>query len=162
MVHVYAGNLLMTTGAYSDAVKAYENADTVQPTTVSAFQRVRCYCALTDLANAKKMMDETKSLQPDDVLLNFDSLCLDELIKVSKSTVKLSKPNLTPADIKSCDQDVTSAIQTLDELIVSYESDRLCQLNRRDALLNIQIIPNVQRVRLEKAKLAHDINAMKD
>jgi len=45
---------------------------------------------------------------------------------------------------------------------VSYESDRLCQLNRRDALLNIQIIPNVQRVRLEKAKLAHDINAMKD
>jgi len=29
MVHVYAGNLLMTTGAYQDAVKAFMNADTV-------------------------------------------------------------------------------------------------------------------------------------
>lgn len=29
MVHVYAGNLLMTTGAYNDAIKAFENADTV-------------------------------------------------------------------------------------------------------------------------------------
>ena len=37
MVHVYAGNLLMTTGAYSDAIKAFENADTVEPTAVSAF-----------------------------------------------------------------------------------------------------------------------------
>lgn len=29
MVHVYAGNLLMTTGAYLDASKAYINADGV-------------------------------------------------------------------------------------------------------------------------------------
>jgi len=72
----------MTTGAYQDAIKAYENADTVEPTCVSAFQRVRCFCALTDLSSAKTMMDETKRLQPDDVLLNFDSLCLDELIRV--------------------------------------------------------------------------------
>ena len=52
MVHVYAGNLLMTTGAYQDAIKAYENGDTVQPTAVAAFQRVRCYCALTELEKA--------------------------------------------------------------------------------------------------------------
>ena len=37
MVHIYAGNLLMTTGAYSDAIKAFENADTVEPTALSAF-----------------------------------------------------------------------------------------------------------------------------
>lgn len=37
MVHVYAGNLLMTTGAYSDAIKAYLNADTVEKTAVAAF-----------------------------------------------------------------------------------------------------------------------------
>ena len=37
MVHVYAGNLLMTTGAYTDAIKAFENADTVEPTSISAF-----------------------------------------------------------------------------------------------------------------------------
>jgi len=29
MVHIYAGNLLMTTGAYQDAIKAFLNADTV-------------------------------------------------------------------------------------------------------------------------------------
>jgi hypothetical protein len=37
MVHVYAGNLLMTTGAYPDAIKAFQNADTVQETAVAAF-----------------------------------------------------------------------------------------------------------------------------
>ena len=29
MVHIYAGNLLMTTGAYQDAIKSFDNADTV-------------------------------------------------------------------------------------------------------------------------------------
>jgi len=29
MVHIYAGNLLMTTAAYQDAIKAFDNADTV-------------------------------------------------------------------------------------------------------------------------------------
>jgi tetratricopeptide (TPR) repeat protein len=37
MVHVYAGNLLMTTGAYSDAIKAFNNADTVAKVPVAAF-----------------------------------------------------------------------------------------------------------------------------
>lgn len=104
MVHVYAGNLLMTTGAYQDAIKAYENADTVEPTTISAFQRVRCFCALSDLQNAKILIDMTKNLQPNDVILNFDSLCLDELIKVSNVSKQMSQSSgLKPADIKNCD-----------------------------------------------------------
>jgi hypothetical protein len=37
MVHILAGNLLMTTGAYKDAVKAFENADSVEQTPQSAF-----------------------------------------------------------------------------------------------------------------------------
>jgi len=37
MVHVFAGNLLMTTGAYQDAIKAFLNADTVERTAVAAF-----------------------------------------------------------------------------------------------------------------------------
>lgn len=40
-VHIYAGNLLMTTGAYSDATKAYANADVVAPTAEAAFHRGR-------------------------------------------------------------------------------------------------------------------------
>ena len=30
LVHVYAGNLLMTTGSYDDAAKAFSNADQVK------------------------------------------------------------------------------------------------------------------------------------
>lgn len=59
MVHVYAGNLLMTTGAYLDAIKAYENADTVDITAVAAFQRARCYSALTELERATEELETT-------------------------------------------------------------------------------------------------------
>ena len=51
-MHIYAGNLLMTTGAYTDAIKAFDNADTVQQTALASFQRIRCYCALSDLESA--------------------------------------------------------------------------------------------------------------
>ena len=37
IVHIYAGNLLMTTGAYKDAIKAFDNADTVQQTALASF-----------------------------------------------------------------------------------------------------------------------------
>jgi hypothetical protein len=40
-VHIHAGNLLMTTGAYSDATKAYINADVVENTSEAAFHRAR-------------------------------------------------------------------------------------------------------------------------
>jgi hypothetical protein len=44
----------MTTGAYQDAIQAYENADSVKQTSMAAFQRARCYCALTDLDKAEQ------------------------------------------------------------------------------------------------------------
>lgn len=37
LVHVQAGKLLMTTGAYEDAIKAFRNADTVELTTESHY-----------------------------------------------------------------------------------------------------------------------------
>lgn len=52
MVHIYAGNLLMTTGAYMDATKAYSNADVVDFTAEAAFHRARCFAALTKLGDA--------------------------------------------------------------------------------------------------------------
>lgn len=73
MVHVYAGNLLMTTGAYQDAIKAFMNADTVQTTAVAAFQRARCYCALTDLENAKMQFKVALDLIKNEYLVKIDS-----------------------------------------------------------------------------------------
>ena len=56
LVHIYAGNLLMTTGAYTDAIKAFDNADTVHQTSLASFQRIRCFCAISDLENAFEQM----------------------------------------------------------------------------------------------------------
>lgn len=39
MVHIYAGNLLMTTGSYEDATKAFTNADSVEKSSLAFFQR---------------------------------------------------------------------------------------------------------------------------
>jgi hypothetical protein len=50
----------MTTGAYTDAIKAFDNADTVQPTALASFQRIRCYCALSDLEKAFEQMQLCK------------------------------------------------------------------------------------------------------
>lgn len=162
MVHVYAGNLLMTTGAYQDAIKAYENADTVEPTTISAFQRIRCFCALSDLANAKILMNVTQEMQPDDVILKFDGICIDELLRVAKVSEAMTQPNITPADVKNTDKILTQAIVALDDLINTYESDKLLTLKRRDSILNIQVIPNLERIKIEKAMVARDINLQKD
>ena len=86
MVHVYAGNLLMTTGAYNDAIKAFLNADTVQKTAVAAFQRARCYCALTDLENAKMQFKIALTICKTEKLIQIDSQILSALMKVINFT----------------------------------------------------------------------------
>ena len=107
-------------------------------------------------------MENTKKLQHDEVILKFDSLCLDELIKVGEASLKQSASGLTPSDTKQCNQVFVEAIATFDELISTYQSDRLLQLKRRDSILNVQIIPNVDRIRLEKVLVARDIQARKE
>lgn len=42
LVHVYAGNLLMTTGSYEDAAKAFTNADSVKWCPLAIYQWARC------------------------------------------------------------------------------------------------------------------------
>lgn len=156
MVHIYAGNLLMTTGAYSDAVKAFENADTVEPTAVSAFQRVRCYCALSDLDKARSMMAIARQAQPDDVILQFDNMCLDQLYMVTQVTRQLNNQAKTAADIKHADKVLNNSMQILNMLIKTFESDKLTRLKRKDACLNIQLIPNIERIKIEKNAVARD------
>lgn len=38
----------MTTGAYADAIKAFDNADTVEVTAESLYQKARCYVSLNE------------------------------------------------------------------------------------------------------------------
>jgi tetratricopeptide (TPR) repeat protein len=86
MVHVYAGNLLMTTGAYQDAIKAFLNADTVSKTAVAAFQRARCYCALTDLENAKMQFKIAMQLCKTEEFIQIDSQVLSSLMRVMNAS----------------------------------------------------------------------------
>lgn len=52
MVHAFAGNLLMTTGSYDDATKAFSNANKVSQNAFAIYQRARCYLAIGDIKNA--------------------------------------------------------------------------------------------------------------
>ena len=45
--------------------------------------------------------------------------------------------NLTPADIKSHDQQLVMAVSAFNDLVQTYMSDRLLQLKRRDSSLNV-------------------------
>lgn len=42
-------------------------------------------------------------------------------------------------------------------LIKTYESDKLTRLKRKDSILNIQIIPNIERIKIEKNAVARDL-----
>jgi hypothetical protein len=50
-----------------------------------------------------------------------------------------------------------SAIVNLNQCIAYFEDDRIRQFNKKDCQLNIQIIPNVKRIKLEKVAVARDM-----
>jgi hypothetical protein len=49
----------------------------------------------------------------------------------------------------------------LNQLIKTYESDKLTRLKRKDSTLNIQLIPNIDRVLMEKNAVARDMADLK-
>ena len=70
----------------------------------------------------------------------------------------MAQGKLTSATIKTTDQIYSNAIRTLDELLQTYESDALGKLKKKDSMLNIQLIPNVERIKIEKVLVAKDFN----
>ena len=130
IVHVSAGNLLMTTGAYQDAIKAFLNADTVQKTAVAAFQRARCFCALTDLENAKMQFKMALQLcQNKEDFVSLDSQVLSTLMRVMSASQQASN--------SQSEMTIKSAIETVNQCIGYFEDDKIRQFNKRDCQLNI-------------------------
>ena len=74
MVHIYAGNLLMTTGSYDDATKAFTNADSVQKSALAFYQRSRCNIALANMDQALVV-----ERSPQDKIAYVDRECLNAL-----------------------------------------------------------------------------------
>lgn len=102
MVHVFAGNLLMTTGAYHDSIKAFMNADTVKPTAVAAFQRARCYCALSDLDSAVDEIESALLFNPNETLTLLDKECLIALRELVQTLKDEEKGEDAPKKLLDC------------------------------------------------------------
>jgi len=101
MVHAFAGNLLMTTGSYEDATKAFTNADKVHPCAFAIYQRSRCHLALGDvkramtdlyessymysLGNTDKQGTKQISSNPNP-LVERDKCCLESILNVLEFT----------------------------------------------------------------------------
>lgn len=90
-------------------------------------------------------------MMPDDMLLNIDQQILDLLIQIKEAIESLHQPGLQPADIKNSDKKLQNARKQLTELIALYESGKLETIKRQDAPLSIKLIPNSDRISIEKA-----------
>jgi len=130
MVHVQAGKLLMTTGAYADAIKAFDNADTVEVTAESLYQKARCYVCINDIDSAINAIEKTFEIVPDDILLKYDLLVLEQITILIDCSKKLSEEGLTAADVKHCDSLLQAAIKQFSELIKIFEAERHTKLKR--------------------------------
>ncbi|CAI2363482.1 unnamed protein product [Moneuplotes crassus] len=195
-VHIHAGNLLMTTGAYLDATKAYLNADVVEKTAEAAFHRGRCYAALTELDEAVSEIKKVVELSSEEKLSFPDLDCLEILRnltvssgKTGKATEEQSESNCTPKsqeiplngaeqrnereiilDISLDDEVLDLSIKAMDKLIDFFNPQKssfdsttnpIYQFKKCESPLSIQIIPNVNRVRLEKARAVSAIQERK-
>lgn len=79
MVHIYAGNLLMTTGSYEDAKKAFTNADNIHKSSLAMYQRARCNVALNSMNEALKDLNKVIEIMSTDKVALADRECLNAL-----------------------------------------------------------------------------------
>jgi tetratricopeptide (TPR) repeat protein len=128
IVHVYAGNLLMTTGSYDDAAKAFSNADQVKKCALAIYQRARCNIALSEIDEAMQDLTNVIKLNPHDKIAFTDKECLHAITKA----MNIFKLNL----------DKEEQMTEIGKLAIT--------VTRTHA----QIIPNVRRIKLEKVRMA--------
>jgi hypothetical protein len=80
---------------------------------------------------------------------------------VTQVTRQLNSSARTAADVKHADKVLNNSMQILNMLIKTYESDKLNRLKRKDSCLNIQLIPNIDRIKIEKNAVARDFYEQK-
>ena len=95
MVHIYAGNLLMTTGSYEDATKAFTNADNIQKSSLALYQRGRCNVALNMMTEALKDLTKVLEAAPNDKVAIADRECLNALKEASGGMKMAPEPPKT-------------------------------------------------------------------
>ena len=92
MVHIYAGNLLMTTGSYEDATKAFTNADNIHKSSLALYQRGRCNVALNQMTEALKDLNKVLETAMNDKVAIADRECLNALKAASGGGGQIKPP----------------------------------------------------------------------
>jgi hypothetical protein len=84
-------------------------------------------------------------------------MCLEQLYHVSEVTKVLHKENRFKTiqaeeteEIEEVRQVLDNAIEMMRDLLKIYTSGKVLKLKVKDAPLNLQLIPNVERIKLEK------------
>jgi tetratricopeptide (TPR) repeat protein len=146
LVHVYAGNLLMTTGSYDDAAKAFTNADSVKKCALAIYQRARWNIALSEIEEAMKDLNIVMELNPHDKIAYTDKECLYAITQA----MNIFKQNMA---------------EDVQKLEISKIANILTRLTNKDFITSnlnsknivtrthAQIIPNVKRIKLEKLRM---------
>ena len=149
MVHVYAGNLLMTTGSYEDATKAFTNADNIKKSPLALYQRSRCYVALTKTKEALADLNKVVELSPNDKVARNDRDCLKSLSMCSGTDVDSNA--------------IEKSIVTLTQLINNDKNAYfLKQLHHSSIVYNhSQIIPSATRTKVDKIRTIKQIKERK-
>jgi tetratricopeptide (TPR) repeat protein len=142
MVHIYAGNLLMTTGSYEDATKAFTNADNIHKSPLALYQRSRCHVALNQMSEALKDLNRVIEQSPTDKVAIADKECL--------SALKLAAGGGQPFERQVYEK----AAVMLTKLISNEKNEHLAKINHDSSVLyqHSQVIPSAQRTKTDKVR----------
>jgi tetratricopeptide (TPR) repeat protein len=142
MVHIYAGNLLMTTGSYEDATKAFTNADNIHKSPLALYQRSRCHVALNSMTEALKDLNRVIEMSPNDKVAIADKDCLSALKlatvgftgqTVAQATQAASPQAPIPAPYER--QVYEKAIVIFTKLISYEKNEHLSKINHDSSVL---------------------------
>jgi tetratricopeptide (TPR) repeat protein len=82
-IHLIAGKLLFSIGAYEDAIKAFSYSPSIDKNRDALLSRTKCYIYLKELNLSLKDME--KLIELGDKHVEFDFHCLSALKEASKS-----------------------------------------------------------------------------
>jgi tetratricopeptide (TPR) repeat protein len=145
-VHIYAGNLLMTTGSYEDATKAFTNADNIEQSPLALYQRSRCHVALNNMPEALEDLNKVIAISPNDKVAIQDRECLNALDQCSlinkEPETRIEKQNFS----KAC--------QAITKLISYEKNENLAKLVHESSIAHhhSQIIPSANRTKMDKIR----------
>ena len=142
----------MTTGAYTDAIKAFDNADTVQQTALASFQRIRCFCALSNLESAFEQMQLAMHQAPNEKFMIYDFKILLPLLSCVRSFAFSKGDNNEPDEngIEEQKKILLNCTNQISSIIAIYEKNEHISIKKEHSPMTVQIIPNVSKIKVEK------------